>query len=57
MAQQAGAPADTPNNLSVIPGTQDSCKLPSNLDTPAYSGTPAPLHKYMKVKEMFLKKN
>lgn len=51
MTQQAGAPTATPDNLSVIPGTQNSCKLPSNLDTPAS------LHKYMKVKEMFLKKN
>lgn len=33
MAQQAGALAGTPDNLSVTPGTQDSCQLPSNLDT------------------------
>lgn len=40
VAQQAGAPVATPDNPSVIPGTQDSYKLPSNLDTPAYSGSP-----------------
>lgn len=33
MAHRAGALAATSDNLSVIPGTQDSCKLPSNLDT------------------------
>lgn len=63
MAQQAGTLAATPVNLSLIPGSHvtegrsNSCVLSSNPDTLAHSDTPDLLHKYVKVKKTFLKKN